>query len=97
MTWNQFAAPPSRCRWLARRHYCATLTHKERAARNVANSVLCLESHIGTIPSTTTQLLYHAHVEPNLTYGCEAVLNQGRIAEGARGPTKSVSPPHARG
>ncbi len=44
---------------------------KAKAARNVANTVLSLESYIDCIPPRVARLLYMAQVDPHLVYGCE--------------------------
>ncbi|KAI0700506.1 hypothetical protein C8T65DRAFT_790306 [Cerioporus squamosus] len=53
------------------RHYEAKAT----AARNIANTSLSLESHVGTLPPLTVLSMYKALIETHLVYGCEAALD----------------------
>ncbi|KAI1792314.1 hypothetical protein LXA43DRAFT_887857 [Ganoderma leucocontextum] len=55
--------------------FAAHYTRKEQTARAAANAALSVESHIGTIPATTARMLYLAHVEPHLVFGCEVALD----------------------
>ncbi|TFK81360.1 hypothetical protein K466DRAFT_578591 [Polyporus arcularius HHB13444] len=52
-------------------HYVA----KEKAARKVANGALALSQFIGPIPPSIALRMFHALVEPHLTYGCEVCLD----------------------
>ncbi|KAI0685252.1 hypothetical protein C8T65DRAFT_592603, partial [Cerioporus squamosus] len=48
---------------------------KAKAARNIANTSLSLESSVGTIPPPAVLTMYRAQVEPHLVYGCEVALD----------------------
>ncbi|KAJ8489933.1 hypothetical protein ONZ51_g2645 [Trametes cubensis] len=54
-----------------RAHYDA----KEDAARRTATAVYSLESYVGPLPPRLALHLYHTHVDPHLTAGCEVVLD----------------------
>ncbi len=45
------------------------------AARNIANTSLCLESRVGTLQPSSVLSTYRALMEPHLVYGCEAAID----------------------
>ncbi|KIY70192.1 hypothetical protein CYLTODRAFT_348131 [Cylindrobasidium torrendii FP15055 ss-10] len=60
-----------------RKHY----REKELAAKAVTGVMFTLEKHIGRLDVAYAIHLYHAQVEPHLTYGCELTLDTGSHVE----------------